>query len=550
MNIVFSLFSQFLIEEKVTTVLMIFVSFIISILQSGCISYATANILENIQKYDESRTWVFFKYFMVISTIYIAIYSWYKHYQIKFLTKLRQWIRVSLVKMLLKINDENFSDMNFVNLNSPINRVSAIIYGLLDDCITYVLPYITFFIMICIYFMYKNTIFGTGFFIGNIILLTYCYLNIDESLVYNAKYEELLIDNESYLLDILNNMDKIVYRGQVDIEVDKYNTKSNEIINAAYKLFNVQNYHELIANIIMYIILFASIGYLMMITLQKKVDVTIFITFFTILLLYREKMTLLVQQIPNYVEFIGRVESVLQYFKNTEKDYDAIQNKVYKDIKLEFNTIQFKDVSFRYSKGETPIYENKNLILHTTNKIIGITGLSGNGKSTFAKLILKMYKPDSGNILIDNVNISEIDTAYIRKNITYVNQSSKLFDIKIIDNILYGCNNVDACNGHLDEILKYPKIRELYRNLDIHNGQAGSLGENLSGGQRQVVNLISGLVNPCKILILDEPTNALDPALKKEILELIIDFKKYKKCIMIITHDKDVFPLFNESIKF
>jgi ABC-type bacteriocin/lantibiotic exporter with double-glycine peptidase domain len=212
--------------------------------------------------------------------------------------------------------------------------------------------------------------------------------------------------------------------------------------------------------------------------------------------------------------------------------------------------IQFKNVSFRYSTGENPIYENKNLVLHTNNKIIGITGLSGNGKSTFAKLILKMYKPDSGNILIDNVDISNIDTTYIRKNITYVNQNSKLFDIKIIDNILYGCNNLDACNGHLEEILKYPKIRELYRNQDLKNGQAGSLGENLSGGQRQVVNLISGLVNPCKILILDEPTNALDPALKKEILELIIDFKKYKKCIMIITHDKDVFPLFNESIKF
>jgi ABC-type bacteriocin/lantibiotic exporter with double-glycine peptidase domain len=549
MNIVFSLFSQFLVEEKVTTFLMIFVSFIISILQSGFISYTTANILKNIQKFDESATWGFFKYFMIISTIYIAIYSWYKHYQIKFLTKLRQWIRVSLVKMLLKINNENFSDMNFVNLNSPINRVSTIIYGLLDDCITYVLPYFTFFIMMCIYFIYKNAIFGIGFFIGNVILLTYCYLNIDESLDYNSKYEELLINNEKYLLDILNNMDKIVYRGQVDIELEKYDKNSNEIIDAAYKLFNVQNYHELIANIIMYIILFVSIGYLIIITMQKKVDVTIFITFFTILLLYREKMTTLVQQIPSYVEFIGRVESVLRYFNNTEKDYDAIQNQKYEDVKLEFNMIQFKNVSFRYSRADIPIYENKNLVLHTNNKIIGITGLSGNGKSTFAKLILKMYKPDSGHILIDNVDLSNIDTAYIRKNITYVNQNSKLFDIKIIDNILYGCNNLDACNGHLEEIMKYPKIRELYRNQDLKNGQSGSLGENLSGGQRQVVNLISGLINPCKILILDEPTNALDPALKKEILELIIDFKKYKKCIMIITHDKDVFPIFNESIK-
>jgi ABC-type multidrug transport system fused ATPase/permease subunit len=152
--------------------------------------------------------------------------------------------------------------------------------------------------------------------------------------------------------------------------------------------------------------------------------------------------------------------------------------------------------------------------------------------------------------LIDNVDINNIDVDYIRKNITYVNQTSKLFDKKILDNILYGCIDYDACNGHLEEILKYPKIKELYRHVSFTNSQTGSLGENLSGGQRQVVNLIGGLVNPSKLLILYEPTNALDPALKKEIIGLILDFKKYKKCIIIITHDKDVFPLFNENIKF
>jgi ABC-type lipoprotein export system ATPase subunit len=64
------------------------------------------------------------------------------------------------------------------------------------------------------------------------------------------------------------------------------------------------------------------------------------------------------------------------------------------------------------------------------------------------------------------------------------------------------------------------------------------------------VNIISGLINPCKILILDEPTNALDGEIKKELLNLIYDFKKYKQCIIIITHDRDVYPLFTEKIEF
>ena len=85
--------------------------------------------------------------------------------------------------------------------------------------------------------------------------------------------------------------------------------------------------------------------------------------------------------------------------------------------------------------------------------------------------------------------------------------------------------------------------------MDIITKESGQLGENLSGGQRQVVNMISGFINPSKILILDEPTNALDPELKREVIGLIQDFKKYKKTIFIITHDKDVFEIFDEEIK-
>ena len=160
-----------------------------------------------------------------------------------------------------------------------------------------------------------------------------------------------------------------------------------------------------------------------------------------------------------------------------------------------------------------------------------------------------MNKCSAGKITIDDVDITTLDPNYIRQEITYVNQSSKLFDRKVIDNMLYGCKNKEVCDYFLEQILKYPNITKLYRNTDIKNKSAGLLGENLSGGQRQIVNMIGGLVNPSKILILDEPTNALDPELKKEVLGLITDFSRYKQAIIIITHDKDVFPLFTQQIQ-
>jgi ABC-type lipoprotein export system ATPase subunit len=101
----------------------------------------------------------------------------------------------------------------------------------------------------------------------------------------------------------------------------------------------------------------------------------------------------------------------------------------------------------------------------------------------------------------------------------------------------------------LDIVLSRPKIAGLYQNVDLDQGKAGPLGEKLSGGQRQIANIISGLVNPSDILILDEPTNALDAELKKELLSIIDEFRQHKKCIVIITHDRDVYPLMDEKIQ-
>ena len=254
------------------------------------------------------------------------------------------------------------------------------------------------------------------------------------------------------------------------------------------------------------------------------------------------------QQIEDHVDFTVRVNNVIQYF-NDFKIYQPEDIIEYSSPTLKFKKIEFREVSYHYENTDIYVFDKKNLEINIENKIIGITGLSGKGKSTFAKLLLKMYHPSNGVISIDGYDLEKIDTDFLRQHITYVNQSSKLFDQKVIENILYGCTDLEFCKNHLTEVMKYPKIRDLYKNIDLENKDAGSLGENLSGGQRQIVNVISGLVNPSKILILDEPTNALDPALKRELLGLIRDFKKYRNCIIIISHDADVFSLFNERIE-
>lgn len=548
MNIIYFLLKKFFNEQKYKTILILIISFIINIFQINIISYITANIINSIQKNNLNLVYQYYKYFIVISLIYIFLYNFYKLLQNSLLTKLRQWIRSELIKIVLVINNENFSNINFTKLISPINRISGNCFLVFNNIFTYLIPNISLLFIISGYFLIKNKLFGFLFLLANIIIGLYIYYTWNDMMYHNNIYEKHSHENESYLVEILNNIDKIISRGQSINEVNNFSEKSNNCINYAYKFYSNSNYYGIIINILILLITCLSIGYLIYLYKFKNINITIFITFFTILLLYRDRIIVSIQQIPDFIEFIGRSINVLDMFKNMNEDYVKIINKKYNNTLLKFNKIKFENVSFSYSRNDKKIFNNFNIELNlNSEKVIGIFGSSGNGKSTFVKLIIKMLKYD-GNIYIDDININNIDGNYIRKNITYVNQNSSLFDKNIIDNILYGCTNINHCSKYLDKIMSYKKVKELFKNLDFQNKNAGLRGENLSGGQRQVINIISGLILESKIIILDEPTNALDIELKKEIIEIIKYFRNYKKCIIIISHDKDIFNIFDKKI--
>jgi len=168
------------------------------------------------------------------------------------------------------------------------------------------------------------------------------------------------------------------------------------------------------------------------------------------------------------------------------------------------------------------------------NGLIGILGRSGKGKSTICKLIIKLYKYD-GFIRIDNVDIQSINNNFLRHNIIYIDQNPKMFNRKIIDNILYGCNlKDDYCKKQLTYIRRnFPIINEIFNKLDIDNTQSSFLGNNLSGGQKQVLNIVNGLIQDAKIIMIDEPTNSLDTLLKKEVIRLILLYKQIKKLLSL-----------------
>lgn len=547
MNFILEILKNFFKEEITTTIIIISALLMTNIIQSYGITTVTSKIIDTIKGGNKPDVYYLFKVFMGLSVAYLVINYIFKTFQNKLLTKLWQWIKNELVRLILINNNENFGSKNFISMITPITRIASVCYMIISDLISFVLPILTFLIVIISYFLYHNPMMGILFLVANVIIILYFIAVCRNIMDKDEVYEKTAAKYEFHILEILNNIDRIIYRGQTDQEISKLTELMKDTIKKAYEFYSCTNFHGFVMNSFVYVVIFAVLNSNITAYYDKRLDLVMFITFLSIIILYREKMAIVIQQIQDFIEFFGRMNGVLDTFSEVKNIYKI----PYNPSELKFEKLRFENVSFKYDTSDKQVFNNFNLVLNTNDhKIIGVTGISGRGKSTFMKLLLKMYKNYEGDIYIDDKNIKEIDPDYIRANITYVNQNSKLFDKIIIDNMMYGCSNNEACYQHLETIIKkYPKINELFQKMDIYKKRSGPLGENLSGGQRQVVNIISGLINPSKILLLDEPTNALDGELKQNVLDVINEFRNYKQCIIIITHDTSVYSLFNEKIE-
>ncbi|WP_345994062.1 type I secretion system permease/ATPase [Sulfurimonas sp. HSL-1716] len=224
---------------------------------------------------------------------------------------------------------------------------------------------------------------------------------------------------------------------------------------------------------------------------------------------------------------MGQVAGLMTNYENTKTSYNTINEIISQPSerpagkkfveKPDFKgTIEFKEVTFKYPGSDVEVLKNVSFQINPGEKVAFI-GRIGSGKSTILKLILGLYEPDSGQVLIDGIDIKQIDPADLRKNIGYVSQDIMLFRGTLKENITYRATHAnDAAmiraariSTTAEFVKKHPKGYEM---------PVGERGAGLSGGQRQSIGVARAFLLDSPIMLLDEPTNAMDQITEAKLL--------------------------------
>lgn len=306
--------------------------------------------------------------------------------------------------------------------------------------------------------------------------------------------------------------DRFVESNQKQYEMGKVDRKYNFFSNSVQGLMDIT---------------FIGLG----ITLASKDMLSV--ASFVVLYMYKDKIYGLLDYVSRFIEIIKK------FNVSAKRVFELLDDSIYPKEKFGtthldkvYGNFEFRNVKFEY-KENIPVLKDVNFKINP-NETVAFIGKSGSGKSTIFSLITKLYNPQSGEILIENINIGELDEDSIRGNITVITQSPYIFNFSIKENLKIVDENLT--DEQIYEACKSACLHDFIMGLpDKYDTLVGEGGVMLSGGERQRLAIARALLKKSEIILFDEATSALDNQTQKDIQDAINNMKG-TYTILIIAH--------------
>lgn len=432
-------------------------------------------------------------------------------------------LRIKIGNQLKNLPLSYFSKHDLSDLAQTIMSDIAKMEHAISHALAQTIAFVLFFILVSIAMLYFNFYLAMAIIIPFIINILILFLTKKVQIKSNTKYYKILRKNSESFQENIElqqeiqsfNLEKEMKEKlyiQMD-ETEKIHFEVESFITALLSLINLLFYIEIGVLILIGSYLFYT----------NKINLISLISFLLISLKLNEgslASTLNITELFYIDARVKRLKEIINY--PTQKG---------KDITLKSFDIQLTNVSFSYENEQ--ILKDINFVAKQ-NEITALVGKSGSGKSTLLKLISRLEDYNSGKICIDKIDIKDISTASLFKNISIVFQDVILFNDTILENIRVG--NLNASDEEVIKAAQKACCDEFVEKLpNKYNTLIGENGTSLSSGQRQRISIARAFLKNAKILLLDEISSSLDVDNEIQIQKSLQNLVK-EKTVIVISH--------------
>lgn len=311
-------------------------------------------------------------------------------------------------------------------------------------------------------------------------------------------------------------------------ELDEFGKISSGLLNAEIKSANTESTVFPILSILIYLISAVVLGYGgILCIVHKEITVGELLTFVVYLQMLQAPIEFLSWVTTWWARCVDSAQRVFEIM-DTEPDVKDKDNPIILD---DFKgSVELQELQFEYEPAH-PIIKNLSLKIEA-GEMLGIVGKTGAGKTTISNLIARLYDPKEGVVKIDGIDVKDLSSKQLRRNIGIVSQDIFLFMGTIADNIRYA--RPDATNDEVIAAAKAASAHSFISKLpDGYETYVGSGGKGLSGGERQRISIARTIIQNPKILILDEATAAMDTETERNIQNSLSQLKSGRTTIAI-----------------
>ncbi len=449
--------------------------------------------------------------FWIISQLF---YTMINNLDKTFVPKLQSHIRSNVIKGILETHKENYKELELGEIIGRIVKLTDAIKELFYQIRSLLIPLVLVTIVTIIYFFWVNPRLGTIALLGVLLngLILRSYLNTCFNASSTADYKHNVLHEE--ISDTLNNIISVYASGTDFAEIERLEELQKQLDTELTNSIKCASDFKRVFGIAQLLFLGALNGYSFYLYSQKELGLDSFISVLFISSTFASYWRSVMGEIREIIHYIGIVNTSQEYL-DTLVSSSKEEGFVPQDKTIVIESLRCRNLDI----PELVIKEGES---------VAIVGQIGAGKTTLVQCILKLIDY-SGNIYVGNKNIQRMNTDELRRSVSYVPQTPKLFNRSLLENIGYGNR---ASKDDIESV-----VNQLGLQLGDLDRKTGKNGSNVSGGQRQIISLLRCLLSrKAKVVILDEPTASLDSNSKKEVMKLISEIGK-GRTLIVITHD-------------